>query len=694
MKKNKILILLVFVMSLFVLPNSIKANYTASAVIGEDDMLCDIRLTNKNFYHTYPISGKCFYSDSNLNKVTSGVLFLDTGDQVEVITDQATIPSTDASRCSDYYVYARYGVHYGYFCNANLISNALTDELKEEFRNAGFPESYWEKLAILKKAHPNWTFKAAKTGLNFDDAVNGEMADISRNLMEVTGGYNNVGYLNTASGAYNYYTDTFRVLDGTAWYSANRDSVAYYMDPRNFLIDMYIFQFEALSYDNSFSDESLTKAIESVLAGDYIKKFTQEFISAGKTTNVSPVYLASLAKQEVGVGANPNTAVSGAPFSYNGVSASGVYNFYNIGATGGDANSVYRGLVYAYNMGWTTEALAITGGASFISTDYVSIGQNTSYFKKWDVVSNLNSASGNNYVHQYMQNIQAPTSEAETTYRSYSKNGILNSNFVFYVPVYENMPETTSLSNPGNPNNYLKELTVNGKNIPEFDGGTTEYKFYLDVNTKKISINAKTVNTNATILGLGEYTISENKTISITVKAQNGAERVYKINIILTGTANENTNTNPDNNSTNETSTVKKALNNSGLKNNDTYIYGIAVGSNTNYILEKLKTVDNNVSVVYEKTNNERTIIATGDKVKITIGDETKEYSIVIFGDINGDGKISAVDYAKVKNHVLGNSKLVDAYLKASDVNKDSKVSAVDYAIIKNTVLGVRTIEQ
>ncbi len=58
-------------------------------------------------------------------------------------------------------------------------------------------------------------------------------------------------------------------------------------------------------------------------------------------------------------------------------------------------------------------------------------------------------------------------------------------------------------------------------------------------------------------------------------------------------------------------------------------------------------------------------------------------------GDANGDGKISALDYVAVKNHILGKKTITDAdKLKAADANGDGKISALDYVRIKNTILG------
>ena len=57
-------------------------------------------------------------------------------------------------------------------------------------------------------------------------------------------------------------------------------------------------------------------------------------------------------------------------------------------------------------------------------------------------------------------------------------------------------------------------------------------------------------------------------------------------------------------------------------------------------------------------------------------------------GDVNGDGKVSAVDYIMIKNHIMGRSTLRGENLKRADVNGDGKITAVDYIIIKNIIMG------
>jgi len=666
----------------------IKADYRATVLI-TDGAKCELRSTS---------TGKCLYQNTNYNSYVSGVVWLDTGDVVTVI-EGATYPSNDSSRCNTHYVKVNYSfqnnpskVYTGYFCNSNLKREGEVDNnYRDEFAKAGFPESYFSKLSILKTAHPKWTFKAINTGIDFNYAVSRENT-LGNSLLEVTGGYNNVGYLNTLPGSYNYYTDSFKAYDGSTWYAANYDTIAYYMDPRNFLIDMYIFQFEALAYEKDLQTLSV---VQKLLSGDYLNNFANSYITAASESNVSPVYLASLSKQEVGGRSYATTAVNGSAFTYNGKTYSGIYNPYNIGAYSG-TNPVYNGLYWAtgsgyqtttYNRPWNSLDKAIRGGAKWIGENYINIGQNTIYFKKWDVVANVNSRSGNNFEHQYQTNIQAPMIEGNSVYKSYNDSKILDSSFVFYIPVYNNMPTTTSLPNTGNPNNYLKSLSINGSSVSSFDGGVTNYNYYVKSGVNSVTINAETVNSNASISGTGYVSLtSDNTKHNITVNAQNGDTRTYTINIIREAAPI------PDN-SDNKVS-VENVLNNAGIKNNNKYLMGFSVGSNINQITNK---IGSNATVTIKDTTGKvvaSDTIKTGYSVTIKTKDEEKTLKTVVYGDVNGDGKITAVDYAKIKNYVLGNSNLTDAQIEASDVNHSKTVTAADYGKLKNVVLGKSTIEQ
>ena len=89
-------------------------------------------------------------------------------------------------------------------------------------------------------------------------------------------------------------------------------------------------------------------------------------------------------------------------------------------------------------------------------------------------------------------------------------------------------------------------------------------------------------------------------------------------------------------------------------------------------------------------------VIGTGTKVIATDtdGNIIHEYSIIIYGDVNGDGKISPSDYVKVKNSILGKEELYDIYISSADVNKNGEITPSDYVKIKNWILGKETIIQ
>jgi len=697
MKQYKYLFIITFVISFFLLINNVSADYKAN-VLNPSGAKCDLKDDS---------TGYCLYKDDKLNTYTSIVVWLDTGDEVTVLTDYAPVPTQDTNLCSDYYVKVNYlydstGYTYdGYYCNANLTTNTLTDDMKNEFTELGFPESYFEKLAILKTAHPNWEFKAINTKLDFNEAVKSlNIAD--RSLVQLSSSYN-YAYLDTDSSSFDYYNNKYipydNITSNNAWYNANYDTIAYYLDPRNFLIDMYVFQFEKLSYENSLTDEELTNTLNEVFKNDYLSKYTTDFLSAAKESKVSPVYLASLSKQEVGGSTTPNSAISGNVSGYEGF-----YNFYNIGAYSGD-NPVLNGLSFAQGNDeinkrpWNTEYKAIVGGALWIYNNYLGYGQDTSYFKKWNVIHDYLIEKGeinnpyNNFTHQYMTNIMAPSSEARTTYKSYYSTGILDSKFIFYIPIYNNMPDVTNLpTKTGWPNNYLSELIINEKKVPGFDGGITEYNYYLDINSKDIKIEAKTVSSKANIEGVGEFKIpeikddvssetvnNENLTYIVSVTAENGDKKEYKINIIFTGEIKE------------ESIDVVTTLNNAGIKNGDKYLSGFELGTDISFIKNKIINENSNASVTLtDSFGNEKNNggMATGDKVIVTVGEEVKEYEIVIYGDVSGDGNVDGLDFIRIKKYMLSQITLNDANYNAADISKDGNVDGLDFIRIKKYMLG------
>lgn len=71
----------------------------------------------------------------------------------------------------------------------------------------------------------------------------------------------------------------------------------------------------------------------------------------------------------------------------------------------------------------------------------------------------------------------------------------------------------------------------------------------------------------------------------------------------------------------------------------------------------------------------------------------TKPEETYKLGDVNGDNKITSMDYVMIKNHILKISLLNGTKAKAADVNKDGRISSMDYVMVKNHILGIQLIK-
>ena len=121
-----------------------------------------------------------------------------------------------------------------------------------------------------------------------------------------------------------------------------------------------------------------------------------------------------------------------------------------------------------------------------------------------------------------------------------------------------------------------------------------------------------------------------------------------------------------------------------GLKKGS-LLYGIEPGTT----VEKLKKALGKDIVVNGAKND---LVGTGTKV--VVGD--KEYTIIIKGDIDGDGKITATDYIRVRLHILKRIRLDGEKLLAAHASTEisKNVSAADYIAIRLHILKKKLIVQ
>lgn len=146
--------------------------------------------------------------------------------------------------------------HYVKLASQNIVSDS---NFEAYMTQQGFPESYKQGLRELHSKYPKWKFTALQTGLDWNTAV-AEESKVTRNLVARS---SISSWKSTEDGAYDWATGTWPGFDGSSWVAASRDIISYYMDPRNFLNETYIYQFMNQSYDPSLhTREGLVTMVE------------------------------------------------------------------------------------------------------------------------------------------------------------------------------------------------------------------------------------------------------------------------------------------------------------------------------------------------------------------------------------------------------------------------------------------------
>ena len=398
----------------------------------------------------------------------------------------------------------------------------------------GFPESYKPYLRTLHEQHPKWIFTAQKLGVDWNTALKEECV-VGRNLVHSSA---LASWKSMEKGAYNFNGGYWYGLDGS-WVAASKEIIMYYMDPRNFLNDTYIFMFENQSYDPSYQTESGVKTIlaDTFMSGSYTcpdtkKKYTysQTFMDAAKKSGVSPYHLASRCRNEQGV--------NGAPQSLGTVKGyENYFNFFDIQAYATSTmTAAEMGCKYAkttnptYLLPWTNQYKSIVGGSIFLGTGYITKGQDTLYLQKFDMVDGGNGL----YYHQYMTCVFGQANEAISLKNAYSQD-ILNSAMEFKIPVYNNMPDKLcpKPTSSGDNNNYLNSLSVSGTSIsPKFDKFTTSYTATVKAEISSVTINANPLGKSAKVSGKGKVSLKTGENIiKVTCTAASGVKRTYTIKI-------------------------------------------------------------------------------------------------------------------------------------------------------------------
>jgi len=158
------------------------------------------------------------------------------------------------------------------------VSYSHDSSFESKLSAQGFPESYKDGLRQIHAQYPNWTFTAVKTGLDWNTVIQNEGV-LGRNLVHT----NSISsYKSLADGAYNWDSGTWTGFDGSTWVAASTEIISYYMDPRNFLDEVNIFQFLDQSYNASLHTK---EGLQSMLKGTFMEGSVKNGGSASGSTS-------------------------------------------------------------------------------------------------------------------------------------------------------------------------------------------------------------------------------------------------------------------------------------------------------------------------------------------------------------------------------------------------------------------------
>ena len=279
----------------------------------------------------------------------------------------------------------------------------------------------------LQKKHPKWNFKVFYTGLNWNDVIKNESYH-GRNLI----GANRSNY--SGDWICESCEDDDKTYSGGNWVCVSSQAIAYMMDPRNSLYYEDVFQFLELSNDSNISyDKNIIKSIlnNSFLDDGNLDRYINTIVNHSKEKDVNPYYIAAKIIQEQGKKGGSTfkmkTTEDGETVYY--------YNIFNIKATGSTRSAIIsNALNWASKKGWNTIEKSLIGGIDFVANGYLSEGQDTMYFEKFDVIAN------SFYSHQYAQDVMYAQNQGERLRKILEGIDATEYAYTFVIPLYENMP--------------------------------------------------------------------------------------------------------------------------------------------------------------------------------------------------------------------------------------------------------------
>lgn len=318
--------------------------------------------------------------------------------------------------------FTSYSLYFNDFLTKQMAVNPQTDKYKND---KSYVSGTYITNVFTDTNGKNYGYVAGTNSLNVREGAE----ESYRIVGKIASAVANPTKVEILGSQVNDKNETWYEINYGTWKNATTNDVTYYLNPENFSAgSKEYFQFLVLSKRAGITANELNNKI---LAGKgKLEGQGQSFIKASTDNSINEIYLVAHAMLETGNGGsnlakgmvvdsivqrdskgNPKLDANGQPIM-TPVEPKTVYNFFGIGAL--DACAEQCGAERAYQEGWFTPEVAITGGAKFISDMYVNhpiYKQDTLYKMRWN--------PANPAMHQYATDIGWAVKQVDRIYQMY-----------------------------------------------------------------------------------------------------------------------------------------------------------------------------------------------------------------------------------------------------------------------------------
>jgi beta-N-acetylglucosaminidase len=308
--------------------------------------------------------------------------------------------------------------------------------------NNNIPAIYSTLINNLLVTHPNWEFEFYDTKISLENAaesqynMNNPVPKIDIEIYKETNSNIINNRILEIKNLYKLKLSNEKIknrfLVDNNFFLATKEGTKYFMNPLNFIDEQNIYQFLELNFDSKIYSKNVMK---NILSKTYFSKdldnYTNWFYSAAEKYGLNPYFLISKAIVEGGASNINSTSILLTGFNNANKT---YYNYFGINANDGSGYSNAK--KYAIKNDWSTPEKAISGGAKFISKNYIEKGQDTFYTFRYNLTGEDGYIKTYTFSHQYASNIADSHTKSKIFHNKFNKY-LADTKLKFKIPLYK-----------------------------------------------------------------------------------------------------------------------------------------------------------------------------------------------------------------------------------------------------------------